>query len=127
MTDRRPGNARDLERADDFAKHVVERARTPGRSGGGNVSELTEYDATALREASGETELRQHAIDAIRSFIDVFDDEDCIVVVGLVRRASERGQESQVSSNEPAARAPWMEHRCGDGGSARVFAVERAL
>lgn len=79
----------------------------------------TEQHPGGARERTGHTQLRQHAIDAVRRFLDFLEYQQRAARVDFVRRSKKRGDERKIAAAQNAASAARAQNR-GLGG--RQFA-----
>ena len=69
------------------------------------VAERAEHDRARLVKQAGVSPLREHAVDTIRAFADVFQEQHTALERRQVRRADQRGEHRQVAAEQHAARA----------------------
>lgn len=73
------------------------------------VRALTEDDALRGGECSREVKLREHPIDAIWFFVGLFEQQNRVVRGNGIRRAAERGDETEIAARKASARASTAE------------------
>lgn len=67
-----------------------------------DVGELAENDAAHPCKRRLLTKLQQHSLNAVAFFVDVFQQQDCIRKVRVIRRSRQRLQNAEVGADQPA-------------------------
>src|SRR5207302_4477235 len=115
----RPERYRDGELAQALGNDVFPALR--GFTGRG---EIAHYEGLRSLEDAAEEELGEQAIEAIRRFVEIFDQNDAPAKLRLDRRAAHRGERREIAARHRPFRAPSVRRARRPGEGTDRFAEE---